>query len=144
MLIRKTNEEYKIRIQKNECLYWESYCEHYIGQCLHLSKTNSLSTETVTTILGVKELLESILFITDIFKEDKNCSVSIPHHIYPVFVPMMTEWNQILDNQIRKRMEKLKIATNGEDKRQYTDELERFEKEKAFNEEFLVLFKKVS
>ncbi len=142
LIIKRTGDSLTLAIRKDEYLFWFHFCEYYIEQCIQLSKAQPLPDNVLYNIRKAKETLESVMFNVDIFRGDNSCSVSIPLHFLPVLQHMMEQWDQILLKEILIRQEKLKYVTNGENKRQYTDEVERLEKQKVFNSVFIVQFKK--
>lgn len=142
MFIKRPSDSDKLNnvvleIYQGEYLFWDHFCDYYTEKYNKILSEQVLPEDKLQRLLKAKETLESILFHVDVYRENKNCTVYVPKIVLSILKRTMGEWNNVLHDEIKKRQMKLKRTTNGENKRQLSDELKRLEKEAELNFVFI-------
>lgn len=124
MKIKKIMNKITFGLEKEEYVYWFDFCDYFIEEYSNLLNTPKLSANVKDKIRKEKELLESIMFQVDVARNDKECTVEVATDL-AIIHKAMIRWGSVLQSEATINEDKLKWVTNGANKRQLSDRLEK-------------------
>ncbi|MEX3623512.1 hypothetical protein [Viridibacillus arvi] len=118
----KKNDVFIFEVFKDEYQYWDAFCEFFIAKCVIVIEKPNLNEANSKKIRNVQETLEMLMFTLDVGREDLKTDVPIPTTFLSLFYSLMKKWDSVIQGELQQNLTKLQQATNGENKRKFSDE----------------------
>lgn len=118
MNITKSTYHVLFEIQQEDYFYWETFCDSFIERCTKIIAGKQGTEKMIHSFQEFKECLDLILFIVDISKQDKVCTVQIPTGFLSLIKSLMEKWEETLQYELQQVKLNQTKTNNGENKRQ--------------------------